>query len=100
MTTLFKTLAPLDPIANVIVSGSARGLFDPTASIKSEAKKKAAQTAAAIAPPPNVEEPSPIPEPQGKEAEAARRAAVARLKARRGRASTIFTDTSGEALGG
>jgi hypothetical protein len=50
MSKVFKRLAFLDPIANTIVSGSATGLVNPTASItatKQEAAAKDAEKAAA-----------------------------------------------------
>ena len=49
MSKAIRKLAPLDPIANTAVSGSAKGLVDPTASIKSEKAKEAEKAAAAAA---------------------------------------------------
>lgn len=49
MSKVFKKLAFLDPVANTVVSGSASGLVNPTASIKSEGEKAAAKEAAATA---------------------------------------------------
>jgi hypothetical protein len=52
MSKAFKKLAPLDPVANVAVSGKATGFVDPTASVKSEkeaAGKKEAEAAALAA---------------------------------------------------
>ena len=49
---------------------------------------------------PAVEPAPPMPMPDDEASEAARRRSISRQRARRGRASTIFTNPEGQGLGG
>ncbi len=56
------------------------------------------QEAPAPAPAPSVTPPTPMPDPKGQKD--AKKRSIAEMMARRGRASTILTDSSNDALGG
>ena len=69
--------------------------------LKEEAPQaQQAPDAVPAAPPPTVEPVPEMPTPDDAQAKAAKRRSIAAQMARRGRASTILTDTTTEKLGG